>query len=158
MPSGSQTESQSAIKHPHRASDERGQLVVVPDQNKHVGATKGRQDHRLRDLPGLVHDTVVETPVREQRMLHPQAGAPDNPGKAFAQPREAGGGSFTVGMVEHTTLVRCGEMFFFSFSCSGKYPPFFCFPFRRYKHDLSFSTQPFQRKYCIDDGDPSYVC
>ena len=52
---------------------------MVPHEDKHVGAAKRRQHYRLRYLPGLVYDAVVETPPREERVLDAEAGTANNP-------------------------------------------------------------------------------
>lgn len=52
---------------------------MISHQNEHVGTAQRRQHHRLRNLSRLVNHAVVESSLREKRVLHPQARAANNP-------------------------------------------------------------------------------
>lgn len=46
--------------HTHRTGHQRRKLVVISNQHEYVRTPEGSEDNRLRDLPRLVHYTVVE--------------------------------------------------------------------------------------------------
>ena len=58
---------------------------MVSHEHKDVGTAQGGQHDRLGYLTSLIHHTVVEAPVRKERVLHSQAGAAHHPGKGYSE-------------------------------------------------------------------------